>query len=185
MAGRVRMTIKDTGLKSVLTRATFTLSAGIHPDDAAEQHPAENGGRPLTIGELGAIHEHGAGHVPARSWLRGWFDENRDKTVADLRAALAPVALRQLWSDDHVPAAVQAAARTVRNGIVSRIAQHIPPPLAESTLAKKAPKIVPLIDSRAFVDHISAQVDSRGHTGDARGKRLNWNYAAKAGKGSK
>lgn len=185
MARAPRLTIKDTGLKSVLTRASFTLSAGIHPEDAERQHPAANGGRPLTIGELGEIQEHGAGHVPARSWLRGWFDENRDKTIAEIRAALAPVALRQVWSDDHVPAALQTAARNVRNGIASRIAQHIPPPLAESTLTKKAPKIVPLIDSRALVDHISAQVESRGHTGDARGRRLNWDYAARAGKGGK
>lgn len=183
MAGRVRVTIKDTGVKSVLTRASFSLSAGIHPDDAAQQHPADNGGRPLTIGELGEIHEHGAGHVPARSWLRGWFDENKDRALAEVRAALAPVVLKQLWSSDHVPGALQAAARNVRNGIVSRIAQHIAPPLAESTLAKKAPKIVPLIDSRALVDHISAQVESRGQTGDARGRRLNWDYAARAGKG--
>jgi hypothetical protein len=82
------------------------------------------------------------------------------------------------------PGALANAAREARNTIVQRIGQHIPPPLAESTLAKKAPKIVPLIDSRAFIDAISVQIKSRRGTVDTRGKRLNWDYAARAGKGS-
>jgi hypothetical protein len=184
---RSRITIKDTGVKQFLSRASFELSAGIAPEDADEQHPAENGGRPLTMGELGSIHEHGsgAGNVPARSWLRGWFDENREKVVGQIREVLRPVALRQLWDDSSAPAALESVARSARNGIVSRIAQHIDPPLAESTLAKKAPKTTPLIDSRAFIDSISVQITSKRGSASTRGRRLNWNYAARAGKGSK
>jgi hypothetical protein len=185
MARGSRLVIKDTGIKKFLTRVDFDLAAGIAPDDAQEQHPAGNGGRPLTMGELGSIHEHGseAGNVPARSWLRGWFDENKDRTIAEIRAALKPAALSQLWNDSRAPAALEAAARTARNGIVQRIAKGIDPTLAESTLAKKAPKVVPLIDSRAFIDAISVQITSRKGSASTRGRRVGWNYAARAGKG--
>ncbi len=178
----VRLTIKDTGIKQFITRTSFTMSAGIHPEDGAAQHPANNGGRPFTMADLGAIHEHGTGTIPARSWLRGWFDEQGTAVLAQIRASLKPVALKQLWTAP-APAALKDAARKARNAIVSRIGQKLSPPLAESTLAKKAPKIVPLIDSRAFVDTVSVQIESGSTVGDSRGKRMNWDYAARAGGG--
>jgi hypothetical protein len=172
------MVIKDSGRIDSPVAVDFSFTVGIHEDDAAQQHPADNGGRPITMGAIGEIHEFGAGAVPARSWLRGWFDENEAPVRAMLAEALASLAVKQRWS---TPGPLREAARKVRNSVVQRIAKHVAPPLAVSTLAKKAPKIVPLIDSRAFVDSISTQIQSTPGQADSRGKRIGWDYAARAG----
>lgn len=174
----VRMVIKDSGRISAPEEVQFSFTVGIHEEDGAEQHPAENGGRPLTMGELGAIHEFGTGTIPARSWLRAWFDEQAPAVQSQVGAALGKMAQRQQWTG---PGGLKDVARRARNTVVKRIAQHIAPELAESTLAKKAPKIVPLIDSRAFVDSISAQLQSAPGQVDTRGRRVNWDYKAAAG----
>jgi hypothetical protein len=177
-APKVRIVVKDTGRVDSPAEVQFALTVGIHEDDAARQHPAENGGRPLTLGELGAIHEFGTETIPARSPFRGWFDEQGAAVQSEIGAALAKMALKQQWSG---PGGMKDVARRARNTLVARIAKHIAPELAESTLAKKAPKIVPLIDSRAFVDSISIQLQSAPGQVDTRGRRVNWDYKAAAG----
>jgi hypothetical protein len=177
-----RMTIKDTGPINAPSAVRFALTVGIHEEDASAvgEYRDSQGAGALTVGTVAEIHEFGseAANVPARSWLRGWADEKGDTVHQQVGAALEKMARTQEWSG---PGGLAKVARDARNSIVSRIGQGIAPPLAESTLAKKAPKVVPLIDSRQMIDAISAQIHTEAGTGDSRGKRIGWDYAARGG----
>jgi hypothetical protein len=177
-----RLTIKDTGRINAPSAVKFALTVGIHEDEAkvVGEYRDSQGAGALTVGTVAEIHEFGseAANVPARSWLRGWSDEKGDTVRAQIAASLEKMARTQEWSG---PGGLAKVARDARNSLVSRIGQGIAPGLAESTLAKKAPKVVPLIDSRQMVDSISAQIHTEAGTGDSRGRRIGWDYVARGG----
>lgn len=179
MARGSRVVIKDSGRLNAPEDVRFSLSVGIHPEDGSDTHVGQD--EDLTVADIATIHEFGSedNHVPMRSWCRAWFDENSEEVRAQVRTALAAMAKKQSWAK---AAALNEVTRKARNSMVGRIAKRIDPPLAASTIAKKAPKVIPLIDSRQMIDTISAQLKSAEGQSDSRGRRIAWNYAARAGK---
>lgn len=177
MSSRVQLKIKDSGRVDAPAEVRFSLTVGLHEDDAAQPHEHSDGR--LTVGEVGEAQEFGTDTIPSRSWLRAWADEQGAAVHSNIATALTALASKQQWTG---PGGLRDVALKARNTIVQRIAKRIAPPLAESTLAKKTPKVVPLIDSRQFIDSISAQIQTNKGVGDTRGRRVNWDYKARGGR---
>ena len=118
----------------------------------------------ITLAEVANIHEFGAllknkdgdviGEIPARSFIRAWFDENE--------ARIQGMYLKLL--DKHGPeqweTAVQQLALWIQGEIQRRIRRGIDPPLAESTKERKKSS-KPLIDTGQLVASIMAKVNGR------------------------
>lgn len=128
-----------------------TITVGVHSDEADHTHGTGEG---VTVGDIATFHEFGTQTVPARSFIRGWFDERQDfiqKTlVSRMRAAVA----------GHLTAqqALDQMALAFEGDVKRRIAQRIPPPLAESTIKRKGSS-VPLIDTGQLRNAIRAKVE--------------------------
>jgi hypothetical protein len=146
---KARFSLKDIdkGWKGLMAEAHKLASekgmhakAGILGQKALEEHPAEEGGAPLTNVRLGAIHEFGAGRVPERSFIRDTFNLNRLKYFAELRALVGR------WFDRKGKLPLRRAlglmALRMSSDQQRRILEGagIPPPNAPATIEKKLRK---------------------------------------------
>ncbi len=133
-----------------LAKQQPTIAVGIVSSDKHQ-------GSTLSVAEIGTIHEFGTKRIPARSFLRAVLDKHRLSYTAQLNGAI--------YMSIH-DAAKQKSDATIRNfhklglrivGDIQRhIARGIPPPLAESTIARKGSS-TPLIDSgqlRRSITHV-------------------------------
>lgn len=119
-----------------------------------EQHE----GSDLSVAEIAAIHEYGAEIetdkgtivIPARSMLRATFEENRAENVKKLRT----LALATLEGRIDVEKALTVFGVDVRGQVVKRINLGIPPPNAESTIARKGSS-KPLVDSGQMKESVT------------------------------
>jgi hypothetical protein len=110
----------------------------------------------ITVGELAEIHEFGLG-VPERSFLRAWFDQNREKVIVRLRAAHRKVLLGELTP--------QRAGEIIGLWAVGEIQRFIAdgkvkPALDPRTVVAKGSS-VPLIDTGQLRSAISYAVEAR------------------------
>ena len=113
---------------------------------------AAHAGGPLTTAEIAEIHEIGAG-VPRRSWLVDWVEENRKEIARVMRALSTKTLLGKLAPK---VATAQLGVWAV-GSIQERIANRIPPPLAEATIKRKGSS-VPLIDQGQLRQSITSRV---------------------------
>lgn len=118
---------------------------------------------------IAAVHEFGTadGHVPSRSWMRTYMDENADRLRGIARQ------LQAQWLEGkitHEQALGRLAAKMVGE-MQARIARGLEPELADSTIARrrgprkghKGPrKITPLVDTGQFRASISWEIRRRG-----------------------
>lgn len=146
-----RVTVRNNLSYRVIARLQekYIIDVGVIGKEAAKTHKGE----PLTIAQIAEIHEYGLG-VPQRSWLRGFLDEN-DKQIRAVRSKL----WRQLveLKIDSETAASRLGAWLV-GGIKKRIAARIPPPNAESTIARKGSS-TPLIDTGQLRSAINYRIE--------------------------
>ena len=122
------------------------LKVGIVGEKASETE--ENGGG-LTMAELGAIQEFGsaAAHIPARSFVRAFFDEN-DKRIQDMMKSAFTRVMRKKtgtvinnWNKE-----MEAIGHQLAGEMQGRILRIIPPPNALMTEDRKGFNS-PLIDT--------------------------------------
>lgn len=141
-----------TALTGGIPVGDVEITVGVHSDEAGTRHA----GSALTVLEIANIHEFGApaAGIPARSFIRGWFAERQafiqQTLVSRMRAAVAGKITAQQALDQMVLA--------FEGDVKRRIAQRIPPPLAESTIKRKGSS-VPLIDSGQLRNAIRAKVE--------------------------
>jgi hypothetical protein len=102
--------------------------------------PAKKGN--VTVGDIAYFHEFGIGNNSERSWLRAWVDENKAMIEADMAAAMRQILLGRLTADR----AANILGLKWVGSIQKRISQGIPPPNADSTIAKKRSS-TPLVDT--------------------------------------
>ena len=162
MARRGKVTVRDRGHDALMQRVRlaqgkkYDLQIGI-PDDVGDRvHDEESG---LTISELGAIHELGLG-VPERSFIGGWFDENRDRVIARVRQASADLVSGRI---KNLELSLGNIARLYAEEMKARMDAGIAPELAEATVEKKrrkgAPRPeTPLEDTLLLRNSISGKV---------------------------
>lgn len=142
MGIKSKIQVKDSRqyrkLKTEVRRGGGTVDVGIFGAKAQAGHDGSGG---ITVGEVAYIHELGLG-VPERSWLRGWYDPGRVVRDRQMRKRAELVASGRMTLKVFLG---QYGARFVGE-IQQRIANHIPPPLAQSTIDRKGSD-TPLIDT--------------------------------------
>jgi hypothetical protein len=124
-------------------------------------------GSDLTLAQLGAIHEYGSdvepgapGYVPERSFIRSTI-ANRRADIAKLVASECKAVLAGLRTPE---AALEIVGMQVAAWIKLAVTSGdgIPPPLAESTIARKGSSR-PLVDHGQLIAHgVSHIVTKRG-----------------------
>lgn len=114
----------------------------------------------LTMAELGAVHEYGTARVPQRSFLRGAIDEDPQRWTNELKKQLQRVA----HEGANPKQAMRVVAEMLRKRIIERIDDHIDPPLADSTIARKGGETTPLVETGALRGSITAQVGDSDET---------------------
>lgn len=144
------MTVKDTGpVASAMPPrgAKAKVTVGIHGTDGAKVHEGE-----ITVADVGAFHEFGTSTIPARSFIRGWFDES----VAANRGLLASQMRLVMAGKLTLETALERVALKMEASVRNRIRAHIPPPLAQSTIDRKGSS-TPLISTGQLVSSIRAK----------------------------
>jgi hypothetical protein len=118
--------------------------------------PSELG---LSIVEIGAIHEFGAGNVPERSFLRATVDLHQKKyqryLTKGLRREVMQAAAGKQASGESIT--LKRAGLMAEGDIKKRIASGINPPLSPITIARKKSS-VPLIDTGQLRASIASEL---------------------------
>jgi hypothetical protein len=137
-------------LDQLLEGLDIEITVGIHAAEGSASHGAD-----LTMAELGAIHEFGLG-VPARSFVRGYFDENQAAIESKQDAALQRILL---GANPRTEA--ERMALELESGMKERILGRIAPPLAESTKRRRGAGAVPLVATSQLLGSIRGKVTER------------------------
>lgn len=118
-----------------------------------------------TVVEIGAVHEFGAGRIPARSFLRSTFDAQRPKyqkfLTNGLRREVVAVAKTGQTGPENLT--LKRLGLVVEGDIKKRIADGIAPPLSPATIARKKSS-KPLIDTGQLRASIASEIRRRGGT---------------------
>lgn len=136
----------DKGWKRVmatvekLAKTQPTLAVGIVGTD-------KHSGSSLSVAEIGTIHEFGTKRIPQRSFLRRTLDRNRVAYNAALSGAVyISITDAAKQRPDVTLSNFKKLGMRIVGEIQREIARGIPPPLAESTIARKGSS-KPLIDT--------------------------------------
>lgn len=151
-----RITEKDKGWNKFLAKLAKEkeLTLGVHAKDAGDSHPG--GVTVLDVAtwmEFGTEDADGNTHVPARSFVREWVDDNR----AEIDEAMRQLSLEIIRGKTNTDKALTKFGLWAEGNMKQRISKGIPPELADSTIEKKgSKKTTPLIDTgqlRSSVTH--------------------------------
>lgn len=151
MAATVRTV--DRGARRLVReigKGTVSIRVGVLGGDGEKEY--EKGD--VTVALVAMWHEFGLGNYPARSWLRGWVDENEKEIQARVSAELRGV----LEGKRTIRQAADRVGVWAVASIQKRIADGIPPALAQSTIDRKGSS-VPLIDTGQLRSSISYQIE--------------------------
>lgn len=139
---------RDNGYAALFRRMSEiheTVEVGILPED--NDIPYGNDG--TTLADVAAYNEFGGGPTPERSFIRGWFDANKEAA----REGLLRLALSVLQGKRTSEEAANLFGLWVSGEIKKRISQGIPPPNERPTVEKKGSS-TPLIDHGVLRTHI-------------------------------
>jgi len=134
-----------------LRRAPITLRVGVLMPEANQTHPNSPG---TTIGEIAIYNEFGTGTIPARSFARGWADENNAKIITDLTKVARDSMLK--GKDEKI--ALAKKGKTYANSMKRRIKAVIRPLNSINTLPHKKGD-TPLIDTKLLFKAIKFTVE--------------------------
>lgn len=154
----VRVREEDLGAKraqKLLRQPRKVLRVGVLPRDANRPHPSRSG---VTIGDVAAWMEYGAGHgpgaTPARSWLFDWLD----REIYDIFRQLQADTMRVIFGGADEKQALAKRGSVYRQQIEDRIRyENVFKENAKSTVKKKGFDL-PLIDTETFVESIRYEV---------------------------
>ncbi len=144
MTGTIKVT--DRGLTDRLHvlsgLSDYEVVVGVLADGKGAA-PAK-GAEGMTVLDLATIHEFGApaSHIPQRSFVRAYVDENREQIRAWQRGLLTTIFAGRITAQQ----ALNQLGAKVAAGIQTRIAAGIAPPNAQSTIDRKGSS-TPLIDT--------------------------------------
>lgn len=158
---------RDHGYKGLLNRVYGTatppvIKVGILARDGDAAY--DDG---VTVLEVAMWNEFGTDKIPERSFLRAWFDDNRDRCRIAVRKMLEQVVTGKYTREQ----AMQLVAQRFVGEIQKRIAQGIPPANAPSTIARKG-SATPLIDTGQLRSSISYEIDGKeGESSAEKGRK--------------
>ena len=156
MTTRVRIREKDNGLKraqQLSKQPRMAIRIGVLEADAARPHPTRPG---RTVGDVAVWMEYGTndGHVPARSWLFGWLDEEIDVIAQQLGADT----FRVIFGGENEWLALSKRASVYRQQIEDRIRFADVFDRNEDATVRKKGFDLPLIDTETFIESIRWEV---------------------------
>jgi phage gpG-like protein len=129
------------------------VSVGVQGSKAS----ASRGG--INNATLAAIHEFGTenGHIPARSFLRSTFREQRTAMLSITKELYFQVIFKKISMEK----ALAVIGEKFVSEIKAKITAGIDPPNAESTIARKGSS-TPLVDTGQLINSISYKVNTGG-----------------------
>lgn len=153
---RIRQT--DRGLRDLVKRAKIgdaSIKVGILAKDGSEAKTEHDGSAgDVTLADVATWMEFGTDKIPARSFIRAWFDENEARAKEMLRVLLRSVLEGKRTRDQALEILGQKFAAEIQ----ARIADGVPPPLADRTVKAKGSS-TPLIDTGQLRSGISYEVE--------------------------
>lgn len=151
MKAKVRFTDVDRGYKKrvklIRTMGDPEVTIGIHEAEGG----AQNGS--ATVLDIGIWNEFGTSRIPPRSFIRAWFDENKEPIETMWKSAMRAVAKGKISKKD----ALDQFGLWCVGQIQARMAAGVPPPNAPSTIARKGSS-TPLIDTGVLRSSITHKV---------------------------
>lgn len=155
-----RMPVKITRKSDVLERlkrqhrALGDLKAAMR---AKGMHRDERGRFTISNAMLLAIHEFGAGNVPARRPVR----EGLRRGAAEINRTWATWMRRMHRGDAEADQVAEEMAKIMLEAVKTSIRQRLPPPLKPATRAKpgRDPLGIPLLDSEQLIDSLEPVVE--------------------------
>ncbi len=152
-----KFTDRDLGWNEILKVAAEIKQSKVRVGVIGERAEAKEEGSPLTVGEIAAVLEYGTedGHIPARPFVRGTFDAERENLVALGRKLIRGA----LDGKITVEKGLNIIGSTLANAIKRRITDGsgVPPPNAPSTIAAKGSDR-PLVDTGRLLGAITWSV---------------------------
>jgi hypothetical protein len=144
----MRISDRDNGYARLMVNVR-KLSRGRTINVGVTDSPHAGSGLPTST--IGAIHEFGLGHVPQRSFLRGWVDENEQGWFASLKERV----YRALLGDG---AYADGFGQYAVDGVRARMRLGIGPALLEATIKRKQNGTTPLIETEQLINGIEYDV---------------------------
>lgn len=154
MSKSVRITEKNP---RAIKDAVKSVSAGMEVHIGIQGKEGEKVEGGITVLELGIIHEFGLGHVPSRSWLRGWFDSSEARFVGLIQKGMTRVIAGEIPMESLANALGLKGVAEIQE----RISAGIPPALKAETVRQKKSSI-PLIDTGVLRASITFRVVPKG-----------------------
>jgi hypothetical protein len=156
VAKGVRIRSRDKGYDALTKRiygfGKVHLKVGVFSTDPKVDHDGK--AQPVTVVMVAEWMEFGVpGRIPARSFIRAWFDENKPECQVQIAKALRAVTRGAITKER----ALALLGERFAAGMKARVAQGIPPENAPSTVARKGSS-VPLIDTGQLRSSITFQV---------------------------
>lgn len=142
----------DRGYRELVKRV-FGLKTRARIDVGIIDGDRPHGNDGATVLEVGLYNEFGTDRIPARSFIRAWFDENEAKNREDLAKLMQSVVTGARTKEQILEL---LGARFVGE-IQARIAEGIDPPNAKSTIERKGSS-TPLIETGVLRSSISFRV---------------------------
>lgn len=134
-----------------LLNSSGFFSTGVHGTEGGQPEGEEG----ETVASVAAKAEFGLGQ-PQRSWLRAWFDENKDEVMAQLNRQLQAA----ITNGETYEWAMERVALWVQADIQRRIRDGILPENSPITIALKGSS-TPLIDSGLFRSSVVSYFNSQ------------------------
>ncbi len=126
--------------RAALDIGPITITLGVHDSEGSERKQGATDD--TTVADVGTFHEFGTSTIPARSFIRGWFDESQAFIAETLTVQFKAAASGKRT----VPQAAERCALAFEGSVKQRISRNIPPPLAASTIARKGSSVA-LVDT--------------------------------------
>ena len=146
-AAKTRPVVR-VGVQAADGEKAYVKKADRAANDNGEEHA-------LTVLQVAIFNEFGTDRIPERSFLRAWFDANRDVIRHKFQLLMRSVLNGKRTKEDILELIGQWCVGQIQ----LRIAQGIGPPNAESTIARKGSS-TPLIDTGVLRSSISYRVDN-------------------------
>lgn len=137
------------------------IAEGVAWTESANPKPIASEDEDLTVIEVACWNEFGTEHIPARSFVRAWFDEHQ----AEIREKLRRLMLLVVSGKRTKKQILEQLGAWCAGEIQRRMAEGVPPPNAQSTIDRKGSS-TPLIATGQMRSSVSYRTDA-GDGGDS------------------
>lgn len=149
-----KVTTRDNGANALLKRmraskGPIAVTVGVHAEEGNAPH-----GEATNL-DVAAFHEFGTEHIPRRSFIADWADENEEKNRERLRKIGEAIVSGTVPS---VEVGLERFGVLAVADVQKRIVGGIDPPLSDVTIERKGSS-TPLIDTGQLRSSVTYRVE--------------------------